>query len=204
MNTEYLLDAGQMFTLFFVMLGPFRFKDQYARVAMHIPENERKMFAVQTVLMSCAILILGGYFGSVLMDKWNITQPVLLLAGGVLFFVAALKHIIQPESDFAEFGQSVALKPDNVALRMIFTPYGLAAVIILISTSNTKLRLLTVLACLLAVMILNMLFMLYSKPGTGGEQSFVSKIFSPLLGTLQFALAIQMMVWGITNIEKGI
>lgn len=201
METTYLLDAGQIFTLFFIMVGPFRFKDQYARLSVHIPEAEKRKFALQSVLMSSAILIIGGYFGSLLFIKWNISQPVLLMAGGLLFFVAALKHIIQPESDFAEFGQSVALRPDNVAMRMIFTPYGLAAVIILISTSNSPSRLLTIFGCLLGVMILNILFMIFTKPTTPGEQSFVSKILSPLLGTLQFALAIQMMVWGLNNIE---
>lgn len=200
MDSPYILNAGQIFTFFFIMLGPLRFKDAYSKVLIQFEEEERKKLAWKIGAITTLTLVIGGYVGSMLLIKWKISHPVLLLAAGILFFVAIFKHLFSNKPEFQELFKN---KPNamDIALHMTMSQYGLAVVILLMSFSHDTSRILTILMCLFAVMIINILTMIFSKPST--KQSPL-RIFEPIIGTLQFALSIQMIVIGVNMIGVNV
>lgn len=200
MDSPYILNAGQIFTFFFIMLGPLRFKDAYSKVLTQFEEEERKKLAWKIGGITTLTLVIGGWLGSLLLIKWKISHPVLLLAAGILFFVAIFKHLFSTKPEFQELFKS---KPNaiDIALHMTMSQYGLAVVILLMSFSHNISRILTILMCLFAVMIINILTMIFSKPST--KQSPL-RILEPIIGTLQFALSIQMIVIGVNMIGVNV
>ena len=87
------------------------------------------------------------------------------------------------------------------ALRLAFptvvTPYGIAAVIALLVNSPDAARTASILAILIGVMVLNLLAMLYVRRIMGGVTVMALQIFGAVLGVLQVALAVQMILRGL-------
>lgn len=200
MDSPYILNAGQIFTFFFIMLGPLRFKDAYSKVLLSYDASARTNLAWKSGLIATLTLVIGGYIGSMLIVKWKISHPVLLLAAGIIFFVTIYKHLFSSKTEFAELFIEKP-SPMDIALHMILSQYGLAVVILLMSFSHDNKRLLTIVMCLIAVMILNILTMIFSKPSV---KKSVLNLFEPIIGTLQFALSIQMIVIGINMIGVNV
>jgi multiple antibiotic resistance protein len=200
MDSPYILNAGQIFTFFFIMLGPLRFKDAYSKVLLNFDESERSKLAWKIGAITTLTLVIGGYVGSMLLIKWKISHPVLLLAAGILFFVAIFKHLFSTKPEYEEL---YIEKPNaiDIALHLILSQYGLAVVILLMSFSHDNSRILTILMCLFAVMILNILTMIFSK---ATQKKSALRIFEPIIGTLQFALSIQMIVIGVNMIGVNV
>jgi len=96
--------------------------------------------------------------------------------------------------------------PTAAALRLAFptvvTPYGIAAVIVLLANSSGIERTLTLLGILVAVMVLNLLFMLYARKLAGSLTLMALRIFGAVLGVLQVALAVEMILRSLR--ETGI
>jgi multiple antibiotic resistance protein len=89
-----------------------------------------------------------------------------------------------------------------MAVPMIITPYGLAAVIILLAASHSMERTIAVTLVLVAVMVLHLLAMLFAGPilRTIGPLPF--KLFGTIIGSLTVGLSIQMIIAAL--IELGV
>ena len=74
------------------------------------------------------------------------------------------------------------------------TPYGIAAVIVLLANSPGMERTITILGVLVVVMVLNLLFMLYARKLLGSVTLMLLRIFGAVLGVLQVALAVEMIL----------
>jgi multiple antibiotic resistance protein len=85
---------------------------------------------------------------------------------------------------------------------MIITPYGLAALIILLSSSHSMERTIMVTLVLLAVMVLHLLAMLFAGPMLRTIGPLPFKIFGTVIGSLTVGLSIQMMIAAL--IELGL
>lgn len=175
------------------MLGPMRFKAAYAKSLTKIDPKDKSKMAWKIGAITTATLLIGGYLGSRLLVKWQISHSVLLLAAGILFFMSIFRRFFGNTTEFdrVDFEHPEAL---DIALHMVISQYGLAVVILLMSFSQDNSRLLSIVMCLLAVMSLNVLTMIFTRPFT---KKILAYILEPILGTLQFALSIQMIVIGL-------
>ena len=88
--------------------------------------------------------------------------------------------------------------PLAAAMRITFptvvTPYGIAALIVVLTNSRDLGRIGAILALLLAVMVLNLLTMLYGRRIMGGVTVMVLQVIGAVLGVLQVAIAIDMIL----------
>jgi len=82
----------------------------------------------------------------------------------------------------------------RIAFPTVVTPYGIAALIVVLTNSREVERTGAILAILLAVMVLNLLTMLYARRIMGGVTAMVLQIVGAVLGVLQVAVAIDMIL----------
>jgi multiple antibiotic resistance protein len=87
------------------------------------------------------------------------------------------------------------------ALKLTFpgvvTPYGIAAVIALFVASASNERIEVIVALLVAVMVLNLVTMLFAHRILNGATALVLQIVGAVLGVLQVAFSVQIMLRGL-------
>lgn len=80
-----------------------------------------------------------------------------------------------------------------VAFPTIITPYGTAALILLLAASGDRSRDLAILGMFFVVMVLDLLALLYARPILKHAAPALA-VLGSVLGVLQVALAIQMLL----------
>lgn len=197
----YFLTAGQIFTLFFIMLGPLRLMGPFTEATLDLKNPQLKKLSMHATLIATVCLIIAGVVGSRLLVSWNIEPPVLILAAGIIFFIAALRPLIH-QRDQAEIEEhATAPNAGAIAFGLEITPYGVATTIVLMSMSHDKERILTILACLLSVMLLNVLSMMFGRSILKTIGPLPMKILGAALGVLQLGLALQIIVSSLQMLD---
>ena len=88
----------------------------------------------------------------------------------------------------------------RIAFPLVVTPYGIAALIVLLANSHDLARTTSILAILIGVMVLNLLALLYVRRIMAGMMIIVLQILGAVLGVLQIALAVEMIVRGLQGL----
>lgn len=198
MNPEsYQLSPDQIFTLMLIMLGPFRFIGPFSLVANNIPAEKRKSIAIKSGLVAYLALVIGGFLGSKILQSWAVPTDVLILAAGALFLFVALKKLLGKSSSEASNHNAT---PKEIAFHEIISHYGMATIIVLISSSHDSAHTLMILGVLLLVMLINILVMLFVKAKDHLDPGIFSKAIMMVMGTLQFALSIKIILSALKNL----
>ena len=208
-----LLGASEVFMLLFITLGPpLKTPAVYFARTHQLDAKTQRVLAFKTFLLATIAILIGGFLGVALRGNWHISIPAMLLAGGIIFFLVSLRTVLEqyepavvpPSAPPA--GNGVAAKPVpsafEMAVPMIITPYGLAALIILLSASHSMERTIVVTLMLLAVLVLHLLAMLFAGPMLRTIGPLPFKIFGTVIGSLTVGLSIQMMIAAL--IELGL
>ena len=129
------------------------------------------------------------------LTNWGVSLPALLIAVGLVLLLVALQTVL---SQYGVLNEQSAEPPSSqrgvmpLAFPHIITPYGTAALILLLAASDRS-RIVNVFAVFIAVMALNLLAMWFARPivkyGSG-----LLRVIGAVLGVLQVALAIQMIL----------
>ena len=198
-----LLGLGAVFTLLFVTLGPVKILGPFAQLTRDADEAKVKQIAVRAFALALVAVVAGGFVGRALLGNWGISIPALMLAGGIIFFLVGLNLILEQYQP-APAAPPLPAAPMAAALRLAFptvvTPYGIAAVIALLVNSPDAARTASVVAILIGVMVLNLLAMLYSRRLMGGATVMALQILGAVLGVLQVALAVQLILRGLREL----
>lgn len=198
-GANYELQAAQIFTVMFIMLGPFRLLGQVSNFMVHLGPSKRVQMSVKVGIISTLALLIGGYVGSLLLANWHVQTEILMLAAGIIFFVMALKPLTQ--STPKDLNLSDSTSPVDMALRIIISPYGMATVIVLIAVSHDFKRTLVIAGCVVIIMLLNILILAFSKMKPNSNFSLITKIITAGMGTLQLALALQIINNALTDLK---
>ena len=93
----------------------------------------------------------------------------------------------------------------RITFPIVVTPYGIAALIVVLANSPNAERTGAILLILVGVMLLNLLAMVYARRIMGGVTVMILQIVGAVLGVLQVALAIEMILLALRqmNIIKG-
>jgi multiple antibiotic resistance protein len=196
-----LVAIGAIFTLLFVTLGPIKVLGPFAQLTRDMDEAKMKALAVRAFAIALIAAIVGGFLGAVLVENWQISLAAVTLAGGVIFFLIGLSLVLEQYQPSRAAPPPLQGEPMAAALRLAFptvvTPYGIAAVIALIANSPDAARTAIIVATLIAVMVTNLLAMLYVRRIIRGITVLVLQILGAVLGVLQVALAVQIMIRGL-------
>ena len=200
-----LLALSEVFGFFFVTLGPpLKTPAVYFARTHQLDAKTRRVLAFKTFVLATIVVLLGGFIGVALCGNWHISVPAMLLAGGIIFFLVSLRsvldqyEIIAVPSPASLPGVAPVAKSAptafETAVPMIITPYGLAAVIIILASSHSVDRTVGITLMLLLVMVLHLLAMLFAGPMMKAIGPLPFKIFGTIIASLTVGLAIQMMI----------
>jgi multiple antibiotic resistance protein len=180
------------------VLGPFAQLTRNADVAL------RRTIALRAFVFSTVALLAGAYLGQFLLAKWQMSVVALMLAGGILLFLVAIKRILAPDppEKLAAAGErptrALALSP--LTFPTIVTPYGVATLIVFL-VLGPQLQFL-ILGLLVSVMLLNLLAMLYARPVLR-VLGVPLQVLGAVLGVMQAALGIRIILLAIRRLVVG-
>ena len=195
-------DNSQIFTLLFLMLGPFKVIGPFSKITKNADTALTRQIALYAILYSIVGLVLAAILGENILANFNIPIPILALSGGIIFFLVALLNVIakvEPaeadEKNLTPPSLKVSMTP--LAFPTIVTPYGLAAVIVFIALSPDLRQKLIVGAIVGVIMVLNLLIMLFAK-SLISPLSVILPILGEILSVIQVALAAKIIYNSLT------
>jgi multiple antibiotic resistance protein len=199
-----MLGLGAIFTLFFVTLGPFKLLGPFTQQTRELSPAALRGVAVRAFIVGLAAVIVAGYLGTALAAKWSISIPAIEIAAGLILLLVVVRVVMAPY----EPPQALPPLPASsmaAALRLTFplvvTPYGVAAVIAVLDLAVDGKTVVSVYVMLIVVMLLNLLAMLYAREIMRGPVLLVLQVLGSVLGVLQFALAIQIIIRGLRDLN---
>jgi multiple antibiotic resistance protein len=199
-----LLGLGVVFVLLFITLGPIKILGPFMQLTRDIDEAKMKSIAVRAFVLAVIAVIVGGFGGRILVENWQISVAALTLAGGIMFLIVGLRLVLEQYQPVHATPAPLPEAPMAAALRVAFplvvTPYGIAALIALLVNSPDAARTAAVLTILIGVMVVNLLTMLYVRRIMGGVIVLALQIVGAVLGVLQVALAVQMILRGLQDL----
>ena len=188
-------DAAQIFTFLFLMLGPFKIIGPFAQMTQAADPPLIRKLAWRAFLFSSIALLLAAIIGESVLLKFGIPIPILAMAGGIILFLVALLNIVRQFSP-AETPTNHAAAPPTLnmaisplAFPTIVTPYGIAAVIVLMALSPDVNAQLIVGAIIVIIMVVNLGFMMMGRK--------VLKIFLVILPVLGAILGVVQVALGL-------
>jgi len=200
-----MIGPAEIFTIFFVTLGPLKILGPFAHRTRALDDATMRKIAMWAFVIATVAIVVGSLIGRALTAKWHISTGSLLIAAGIIFFLVALKQLMeQYEPHASEAPSPLPASPMAAAARLLFpivlTPYGIATAIVLLSASGEAERTELIIALLVAVMVLNLLAMLFARKILVGVVMIVLQVLGAVLGVLQAGLAIEFIVRGLQQL----
>jgi len=199
-----MLGPGEIFTLMFVTLGPLKLLGPFAQQTRDLDQAALRRLAFRVLVVALIAVVAGGLLGRSLLLSWNVSIPALLIASGIIFFLVALKIVLEQYEPAHATPSPLPAAPMAATLRLTFplvvTPYGIAALIALLASTSHGTRIELIFGILFGVMVLNLLAMLFARQLMQGVMVFVLQLLGVVLGVLQVALAVQFVIAGLQRL----
>jgi len=206
--TKRPITWGMIFALLFLMLGPIKLLSPFAAATKDCDGIFRFRLATRAFLFSAAAVTIAAALGQQMLDNFAIPVLVLQIAAGLILFLVALQAVMH-QYDLARPPDrteppTLAHAFSPLAFPTIVTPYGIAAVIILIALAPTTEIRLMVAGVVYFILFVDWLAMLVAH--------IIVRWFNPLLlllgvilGVSQVALGLQLMLGGMEGlIAQGV
>ncbi len=194
------------FVTLFVVIDPPGCAPIFAGLTSGAGEGQRRAMALKSTLIATIILLLFALLGEPLLKLLGISLDAFRIAGGVMLALIALEMVFEKRTERrTERVHKVRERPEPVpdisvfpmAMPMIAGPGSIASAMLLMGKSHGTLEHVTVLAALLAVLVL----MLGSLIAAGALMRLVGEsvegVITRLLGVLLAALAAQFILDGL-------
>ena len=198
-----MVEPTQIFTFFFVTLGPLKLIGPFVARTRDVDLARSRQIALWAFTVATLGVIAGGLLGSHLLVTWRVSMAALQLSGGIVFFLVALRHLLEhyePPREAAE-PPPLPAAPLTAAARLVFpmllTPYGVAAAIALLASSPSAERTTTIIGLLAFVMILNLVAMWFARQILVGPVLVVLQLLGSILAVMQVALSVQFILTGL-------
>jgi multiple antibiotic resistance protein len=198
-----MVEPAQIFTFFFVTLGPLKAIGPFVARTREVDLARSRQIALWAFAVATLSVLAGGLLGSNLLVTWRVSMPALQLSGGIIFFLVAMRQLLE-QYEAPRGAAEPAPLPDAplaAAARLVFpillTPYGVAAAIALLASSASVERTVTILGLLVSVMILNLLAMWFARQLLVGPVLVVLQVIGAVLAVMQVALSVQFILTGL-------
>jgi multiple antibiotic resistance protein len=191
-----------IFIIFLITLGPIKIIPAFVKITQNADEDLRKNLAIRGAGLATVIILLVVMIGGNILAKWAVSLEALLLAAGILLFLASLQLVMSQygtaKSNEPPPEASMKLLINPLIFPSILTPYGIA-IALLLMIFNTRLseRPFIVPILLIVVMILNLLAMLAARPILRILTPATLQILGLVLGVMQLALGLELILSGI-------
>jgi multiple antibiotic resistance protein len=200
-----MLSLGAIFTIFFITLGPLKLLGPFSQETRALDQAALRGIAIRVFAFGLIAVIVGGYVGTALMIKWDISVPAILIATGIIFFLVALNLVMAPYAPPRGPPEPLPEQPLVAALKLTFplavTPYGIAAVIAVFASITDPVARKTIYLLLVVVMLLNLLSMLFIRQIMRGPVLLTLQVLGAVLGVLQVGLAVQIIIKALRGLQ---
>lgn len=192
-----------LFIIFFVTLGPLKVIPTFMQVTHNANRALKRKLAFRSTAISTIVILLVVVIGQNLLQVWQIQLPAIMVAGGILLSLVALRLILTqydpnevPTAPPDTPGLHLAVTP--LAFPTILPPFGIAiALTLMVLSTEIGFSPSSVMLLILLVMGLNLIAMLAAGPILKFIRPVTLKILGFTLGVMQFALGIQFILLGI-------
>jgi multiple antibiotic resistance protein len=203
-----MLGPAQIFTIFFITLGPLKILGPFAQRTHGLDDATVRQIAVRAFLIATISAIAGGFLGAALLANWRVSIGAMIIAGGLVFLLVGLRQLLEqyepPHTSDANM-PALPASPTAAALKLLFpivlTPFGIAAVIVLLALSTESGRTAVIVGMVVAVMLLNLIAMMFARRILVGVTIVVLQILGAVLGILQAGLAVQIILRGLRDLK---
>jgi multiple antibiotic resistance protein len=200
-----MFGPAEIFTFLFVMLGPLKLLGPFVQRTRGLDDATVRQIAFWAFVIATAGIVAGGLIGRAVLAKWHVSIPALQITAGIVFFLVAIRHVLEPyEPAHAPAPEPLPPTPFAAALRLVFpmvlTPYGIAAVIALLAASTESTRMLTILGLVLVVMVLNLAAMSFGRRILVGAVVIGLQVVGAVLAVLQVALSVQIILGALRSL----
>jgi len=186
-----------------LMVGPLKVIPAFLKLTARAEPGLRRKMAFYGFLLSTATSLVLALFGYRLLDKFNIPLTAILASAGLVLVLVALRLVLSQYGDEDDDNRAAAPPPaqpglDLVVQPLVFpillTPYGVATVITLSAVvRQVEGNATPMLTALLAIMVLNLLAMLFARPILLVLRPKVLQMLGLVLGIVQLALGIGLL-----------
>ena len=187
-----------LFTLslsLFILMDPIGNIPVYISLLKNIDPREQRFIIVRELLIALGVIIAFKFMGRYLLDLLRVSQETILLAGGIILFIIALKMIFSSTSSDASITQSSQAPPFIVplAIPLVAGPSVLAAVMIYSRSETTGVLVSAI--CIAWTFSTLILFAAPSIKKILGARGVLA--CEKLMGLLLTLMAIQMFLEGV-------
>ena len=193
------------FTTVFVITDPPGNLPVFISLTSKMTPHERKRAAFQATMTSLGVMTAFGLFGHYILRVLGISVESMQISGGLLLAIVALQLLSGHEEDPGAPG-SANVAMDPLGIPLMAGPGAIVAVMIAAREALGKgvVGILCVIAAVLLVHLIEWVTMRFANPlhrvlGEGGT-IFLTKISGMLLA----AIAIQLVINGITTLVRSL
>ncbi len=201
--TKRPITWGMIFAVLFLMLGPIKLVGPFADITKDSDRVFRFRLATRAFLFSLAAVTIAVGLGKSMLDNFAIPVQVLQIAAGVILFLVALQAVMQQYSGARASERheppTLALAFSPLAFPTIVTPYGIAAVTIIVTLAPTTEISLISAGVVYFILFLDWLAMLAAHTIVRWLGPLLL-LFGVVLGVNQVALGLQLMLGGISDL----
>lgn len=198
------LGLGKIFTFFFLTLGPKAVIAPFANSTAAMDASGRRKVAVATTAISLLAVVIAATIGVRVLNKWGISTGALLVAAGVILFLVALESI-RNQFEVPDGAESTPMTDVSVrqlgfklAFPYVVSPYGVAVVVLVLTTRPETVPVMPILAMLGGIMLLNLAVMLNAlRIATSPYVAPLMAVVGSVLAVLQAALGVQAVLAGL-------
>jgi multiple antibiotic resistance protein len=199
------LTWDKILAILFVVFNPLKVIGPFVTLTSGAEPAFCRRLAWRATLFVTIDVVVAGILGQRILEAWGIRRAILLLAGGIIWFLVALLTILQPyfpafQRDHAVDQPSLALALRPLAFPTIVTPYGIATFIVLMAIMPTLEQQGMVLALTVMILLLNWATMVFARPILR-LLAIPLELVSWVLGVLQVALALNLIYIAILSLS---
>ena len=211
MDSLFALFVSAFVTLF-VVLDPPGCVPIFSSLTSGASAAYRRSMAYRSVAIASAVLVAFALGGQAFLGALGISLPAFKIAGGIMVFLIAIDMVFEKRTERREnraegviSAAAAAEKPLEsedisvfpMAIPMLAGPGSLAAIMLLAARSRNAEETLTVMAALVAVMLITLASLLLAGPLMRLMGAKFEGALTRLLGVVLAALAAQFVVDGI-------
>ena len=203
--TTASLSWEEVLTILFVVFSPLKVVGPFAAITRDMEPTFCRRLAWRTTLFAAVEVVVATVLGQRILLSWGIRYAVLLLAGGIVWFLIALMMVLQPylpmlrsQPTFERPSLALAFRP--LSFPTIVTPYGVATLIIMVATMPTLGLQILVLALTGVMLLLNWVAMIFARPILH-LLALPLELVGWVLGVLQVALALNLIYIAILSLS---
>jgi multiple antibiotic resistance protein len=192
----YELGPAEIFTLLFVMIGPLKLLGPFAAGTRSLDEPTLRALAFRATLIAVSTTLVGGFLGRFLLGKWGVGIGALTIAAGVVFFLVALRLVMEEYEHQAAPPERPPISAFETAFPLMVTPYGIAGIIALLSVAQDSARVVTIVGIIFVMLALDLLAMIFVRPILK-HLGLPLKLLGAVLAVLMLALSVQLVIDGL-------